>query len=99
MPLNDEPFAMVVAPPNDGKVPDPESVRAFWFPRGQGVLLGIGTWHEFPFALSGPVDVAVFLRNETNQNLEVVETGEAMGGDLEKRDIEARLGLTFTIAS
>jgi ureidoglycolate lyase len=99
LPLNDEPFAMVLAPPNAANVPDPDSVRAFWFPRGQGVLLGIGTWHEFPFALAGSVDIAVFLRNETNQNLDVVENGEAVGGDLEKRDIQARLGLTFTIAT
>lgn len=35
MPLNDEPFALVVAPPNDRKVPDPESVRAFRLPRNQ----------------------------------------------------------------
>jgi ureidoglycolate lyase len=97
MPLNGEPFAMVLAPPNDGNAPDPRTIRAFRFDGRQGVMLAVGTWHEFPFALAGDADIAVFLRSETNANLDVVEDGEAVGGDLEKRDIARRLGVRYIL--
>lgn len=97
MPVNGAPFHLVVAPPNDANVPDIDQVRAFTFDGKAGVLLHLGTWHEFPFAIERDADIAVFLRRETNANLEAFENGEAIGGDLEKRNIQTRLGVEFVI--
>lgn len=99
MPVNGEPFHLVVAPPNESNVPDVGAVRAFTFDGKAGVMLDLGTWHEFPFALDRAADIAVFLRRETNANLEAFENGEAIGGDLEKRNIQTRLGVEFTISA
>lgn len=95
IPLNFEPFVVVMAPPNDKSSPEPDAVRALLFPSGCGLQLNVGTWHEFPFAQSAPVEIVVVLRNETNRNLEVIKDGEAVGGDLEKRNVERRLGVTY----
>ena len=97
MPLNGSPFQMVLAPPNAKPLPHPDEVAAFTFDGTTGVMLDIGTWHEFPFAAESDVDLAVFLREETNANLDAIENGEATGGDLEKRNIQTRLGLEFVI--
>ncbi|WP_394727857.1 ureidoglycolate lyase [Altererythrobacter sp. GH1-8] len=97
MPLNGAPFFMVLAPPNEESLPDPDKVVAFAFDGTKGVMLDIGTWHEFPFAAAGDVDFAIFLREELHSDLEQIENGEAMGGDLEKRNIQTRLGLEFVI--
>ena len=97
MPVNAQPFHIVVAPPNEAEVPDLEAVRAFTFDGKAGLMLDIGTWHEFPFALEHEADIAVFLRKETNANLEAIENGEAVGGDLEKRNIQTRMGVEFVI--
>ncbi len=97
MPVNGEPFHLVVAPPNEKNVPDIEAVCAFAFDGKAGVMLDLGTWHEFPFAIEHAADIAVFLRRETNANLEAFENGEAIGGDLEKRNIQTRLGVEFVI--
>lgn len=97
MPVNGEPFHLVVAPPNKANVPDLDAVRAFTFDGKSGVMLDLGTWHEFPFAIDRSADIAVILRRETNANLEAFENGEAIGGDLEKRNIQTRLGVEFVI--
>lgn len=96
VPLDGQPFVIVMAPPNDAPAPDPASVRAIEVPAGFGLQLHLGTWHEFPFALGGSLDLLVILRNETNRNLEVIEDGEAVGEDLEKRSMERRLGVRFS---
>lgn len=97
MPVNGQPFHIVVAPRNEAEVPDLADVRAFTFDGKAGLMLDIGTWHEFPFALDQEADIAVFLRKETNANLEAIENGEAVGGDLEKRNIRTRMGVEFVI--
>lgn len=97
MPVNGAPFHMVLAPPNEREVPDLDAVRALTFDGSAGVMLDLGTWHEFPFAAQGDAEIAVFLREETNANLEAIENGEAVGGDLEKRNIQTRLGVEFVI--
>ncbi|MFN2101221.1 ureidoglycolate lyase [Altererythrobacter sp. MF3-039] len=97
MPVNGAPFTMVLAPPNDRKVPDLEKVTALSFDGSAGVMLDLGTWHEFPFAAEREAEIAVFLREETNANLEAIENGEAVGGDLEKRNVQTRLGVEFVI--
>jgi ureidoglycolate lyase len=97
MPLNGAAFEMVLAPPNNEPLPDPEAVMAFRFDGTAGILLDIGTWHEFPFAAEEVAEIGVFLREETNSNLEAIENGEATGGDLEKRNVQVRLGIEFVI--
>jgi len=92
MPLNGAPFVMVLAPPNERNAPDLGAVKAFRFDGTAGMMLDVGTWHEFPFALERPADIAVFLRHETSRDLETIDNGEAVGGDLEKRHIATRLG-------
>jgi ureidoglycolate lyase len=96
IPLGGAPFIAVLGAPTPGPHPDPGSVRAFRFDGSSGIMLHIGTWHEFPFAVRGHADVVVLLRRETMSNLEVRENDEAIGGDLEKRNLEARLGFAFT---
>jgi ureidoglycolate lyase len=95
LPLNREPYAVVLAPPNDASLPDLDRVRAFRFPGDCGFLMHLGTWHEFPFALRAPADMVVILRNETNRNLDAIADGEAIGEDLEKRNVKRRFGLTL----
>lgn len=95
VPLGGQPFVMVLGAPTETSAPDPGNVRAFRFDGSAGVMLFVGTWHEFPFAVSATTDVLVILRNETNRDLEVRENDEALGGDLEKRNLRARLGFGF----
>jgi ureidoglycolate lyase len=95
VPLGGVPFAVVVGAPTPTGHPDPASVRAFRFDGNAAFMMHVGTWHEFPFALEGSADMLVILRNETNRDLEVRENDEAVGGDLEKRNLRARLGFTF----
>ncbi|XUU60445.1 ureidoglycolate lyase [Erythrobacter sp. HA6-11] len=99
MPVNGQPFHLVVAPSNQNNVPDVDAVRAFTFDGKAGVMLDLGIWHEFPFAIEDAADIAVFLRRETNANLEAFENGEAIGGDLEKRNIQTRLGVEFIVSA
>jgi ureidoglycolate lyase len=61
-------------------------------------MMHVGTWHEFPFAVDAPVDLVVVLRNETNRNLDAVENGEAVGEDLQKRNVARRFGDVLRIA-
>jgi ureidoglycolate lyase len=96
IPLGGAPFIMVLGAPTALPQPDPATVRAFRFDGSSGIMLHIGTWHEFPFAAAGTADVVVLLRRETMSNLEVRENDEAVGGDLEKRNLQARLGFAFS---
>jgi ureidoglycolate lyase len=95
VPLGGRPFAMVLGAPTNGGLPDPDSIRALHFDGSGGFMLYLGTWHEFPFALDATTDLLVILRNETNRDLEVRDNDEAEGGDLEKRNLRARLGYGF----
>ena len=95
LPLGGAPFIAVLGTATAGNAPDVEHVRAFRFAGNAGLMMHIGTWHEFPFAVEAATDIIVILRNETNRDLELRENDEALGGDLEKRNMRARLGLTF----
>ena len=52
LPLNGQPYVVVLAPPTSGPLPNVAEARAFRFAGDCGLLMNIGTWHEFPFALS-----------------------------------------------
>ena len=59
----------------------------------------VGTWHEFAFALVDRTKVIVVTRNEATKSLlkSEVSDGEARGPDLDKKDIQRRLGVAFTV--
>jgi ureidoglycolate lyase len=96
-PIGGKPFAMVMAPPNDQDLPDLDLARAFLFDGSGGFILKLGTWHDFPFALEDSTHLLLLLRNETSQSLaaSALIEGEAVGPDIEKRDISRRLGVTL----
>ena len=58
----------------------------------------VGTWHEVPFPIHGDTHFVCICTNETNSDLEQGDDrGESDGGDLTKRQIEARLGTGLVI--
>jgi ureidoglycolate lyase len=95
IPVGGRPFVAVLGAPTSTPHPDPETVRAFYFDGSAGAMLHLGVWHEFPFAVTASADVIVVLRKETQQNLEQKENNEAIGDDLEKRNLKMRLGFGF----
>jgi len=97
LPLGGRPFVAVLAPPTDSELPDLDHARAFLFDGDAGLLMHIGTWHEFPFALVDGTQVVVILRAEATQGLkaENVVDGEGRSGDLDKKDIVRRLGVAL----
>lgn len=96
IPIGGRPFVAVLGAPTDTPCPDAGSVRAFYFDGTRGAQLHLGTWHEFPFPAEDMTEVVIIIRRETQDNLEVKENNEAIGADLEKRDLETRLGYGFT---
>lgn len=97
LPLNGKPFIVALAPPGEGDLPDPASVRAFRFDGSQGVCMKVGTWHEFPFPMADDTQAIVILRHETNRDLQQRADNEAQGDDLDKKDVQARWGRTLTV--
>jgi ureidoglycolate lyase len=97
IPLGGKPFAMILAPPSEGDLPDLDRAAAFVFAGDQGLAMHVGTWHEFPLAIEDGTDIVVLLRRQTVQDLARREGNEASGPDLEKRDLEARFGLRLAV--
>ncbi len=97
LPLGGRPFVLVMAPPCAGAMPPVESIRAFRFDGTDGFLMQVGTWHEFPFVETDDTDVVVVLRGEALRDLKNVQGTEAHGGDLDKNDLQARLGLVLEL--
>jgi ureidoglycolate lyase len=100
IPLQGRPFIAVLAPASESELPDLDNVRAFLFDGSAGFLLNIGTWHEFPFAITDDTRVVVILRSEATKNLltHAVSDGEAHGPDLDKKDLKRRLSVEFEFA-
>jgi len=96
IPLHGSAFVAVLGAPTGTQQPDPGTVRAFLFDGTVGAQLHIGTWHEFPFPAQEVAEMVVILRRETQANLEVKENDEAIGDDLEKRNLQVRLGFGFS---
>jgi len=92
------PFAMVLAPPAEAEMPDLDAARAFVFDGSAGLMLHLGTWHEFPFAVAEAAQVAILIRRDTARDLTQMQGNEARGPDLDKKDIVARAGVTIEIA-
>lgn len=110
VPLGGKPFVMVLGKPtafdeNGNPVetadalPDPDSVKAFYFDGSGGIVMKVGTWHEVPFPTKGETHFVCICTNETNDNLEDQGAdGECDGGDLTKRNMVKQFGHTFRIA-
>lgn len=100
IPLAGRPFIMVVAPPTEGDMPDVEAAQALLFDGSAGFGLHIGTWHEFPFAQVDDTRVIVILRGEATRALmkDTAIGGEAHSGDLDKKDIQVRLGMALEVS-
>jgi ureidoglycolate lyase len=88
---------MILSPPTEGDLPDLDRAQAFVFAGDQGIALHVGTWHEFPLAIEDGTDIVVLLRRQTVRDLTRKDGNEAVGPDLEKRDLEARFGTRLAI--
>jgi ureidoglycolate lyase len=97
LPLGGSRFAMVLAPPSEGEMPDLDAARALVFDGTAGLMLHLGTWHEFPFALDATAQVCILIRRDTARDLTHMQGNEARGPDLDKKDIVARTGVTIAL--
>jgi len=99
IPLGGKPFVAVFAPPNDKELPDLDRMEAFRFDGQAGFVMKQGTWHDFPYALEDNTHMIVILRREATDGLvrDNVIQNEAIGPDLEKKDLVERSNVLFRI--
>ncbi|MEO9467887.1 ureidoglycolate lyase [Parasphingorhabdus sp.] len=99
IPIGGKPYVVVMAPPTDGDLPDLAAARAFRFDGSQSLVMHVGTWHEFPFAMEPDTDILVILSAQTGYDLKNgnPETEEAFGPDLDKKDIVVRTGTVLRV--
>ncbi|MCA9690245.1 MAG: ureidoglycolate lyase [Myxococcales bacterium] len=94
--LGDAPLCMVLGKPNHERgadVPDLADVVAFTLPPGHGVMIHVGTWHDFPMAIDRPVTVMTMNSAEVVEALAKQQGAEEMNhGDVYKIDILRRTG-------
>jgi ureidoglycolate lyase len=100
--LGSSPFVMVLGKPNHLRgenVPCLEDVKAFHIPAGNGVMIHVGTWHDFPMAFSGqPVTVLTMNSDEVVRALASAECADEMDtGDVYKVDIQRRTGKVLRV--
>jgi len=100
--LGDAPLCMVLGKPNHetgAEAPALEDVRAFILPPGHGVMIHIGTWHDFPMALQRPVTVLTANSAEVVEALAAHKTATEMNdGDVFKIDIQRRTGKILRVS-
>jgi ureidoglycolate hydrolase len=89
--LDGSPAVLAVAAPGDeGRVPEPDTVRAFLLEHGTGVLLSRGTWHTLTrYPLRPPASVFV-----------VISERETASDPTRSQEVDylERFGLTFQIS-
>ena len=94
--LGQSSFIMVLSPPNhqnNQDLPDLSQVKALRFPPGHGLLLHLGTWHDFPIACDKPVVILTANSDEVVTALtQMKEPGEMNQGDVYKISLAKRLG-------
>lgn len=99
--LGQSPFIMVLASPNHDNgetLPDLNQVKALRFPPGYGLLLHIGTWHDFPIACDRSVIILTANSDEVVTALSQMQTPEEMNqGDVYKISLPKRLGYTIQL--
>lgn len=96
IPLDGDPFVIVLAPPNadlENGFPTLSSVQAFFVPGDAAVNLYRGTWHEVPFPLvDGSLRISASHRALTKGiESEPDERNEIDRLDVEKRNVQERL--------
>ena len=99
IPLGGTPFLAVFAPPNDKELPDIDKIEAFLFDGSAGFMMHKGTWHDFPFALVDGTNLLVILTRGATEGLvrDNVIQDEAVGPDIEKRDLRHRLNIHIKV--
>jgi ureidoglycolate lyase len=101
--LGQSSFIMVMAPPNHENskdLPDINQVQALRFPPGHGLLLYLGTWHDFPIACDRSVVILTANSDEVVTALaQMKEPGEMNQGDVYKISLPKRLGCEFQLVS
>ncbi|YAF95582.1 MAG: ureidoglycolate lyase [Nodularia sp. CChRGM 3473] len=94
--LGQSPFIMVMAPPNHEtgeNLPNIKQIQALRFPPGHGLLLHLGTWHDFPIACDRPVVILTANSDEVVTALSQMQTPDEMNqGDVYKISLPKRLG-------
>lgn len=99
--LGQAPFIMVMSPPNHengSDLPDINQTKAFRFPPGHGLLLHLGTWHDFPIACDRPVVILTANSDEVVTALSQMEApGEMNQGDVYKISLPKRLGYELVL--
>ena len=99
--LGDAPLAMVLGKPNHesgAAVPDLSEVRTFILPPGHGVMIHLGTWHDFPLAIDRPVTVLTMNSAEVVEALANQKSSDEMdSGDVYKIDIFKRTGKSLKV--
>lgn len=73
IPMQGQPFLIVVAPNLDEHKPDLSKIKAFITDGSQGVNYQIGTWHHPLLTLESPSDFAVVDRIGTEPNCDIYE--------------------------
>ncbi|QSJ15527.1 ureidoglycolate lyase [Nostoc sp. UHCC 0702] len=93
--LGQAPFIMVMAPPNNENgenLPDLNQVKALRFPPGYGLLLHLGTWHDFPIACDRSVVILTANSDEVVTALSQMQKPDEMNqGDVYKISLPKRL--------
>jgi len=93
------PFVMVLAPPNHdagGNLPDLAAASALRFPGGSALMLHLGTWHDFPIAVSEPVALLILNSEEVVDALHTAgRPRELDEGDVFKVSLPDRFGVTL----
>ena len=99
IPLGGRAFVMVLAPPG-GELPDLDAVRAFRIDGSQALMLKKDCWHDYPYAIQSNTDLLIIMRRETMDNLgaKTFIDGETHAPDVEKNDLQARLGVTIELS-
>jgi len=97
--LGGKPFVACFAPPNEKELPDLDEVEAFLFDGSAGFMMHENTWHEFPFAVLDDTQLMVILTKQATEGLvkDNMIQNEAVGPDIEKRDLKQRLGVTLRL--
>jgi ureidoglycolate lyase len=98
IPLAGRGFLMILAPPGEADLPDPDAARALLFDGSAGFCMHLGTWHEVPFPLLDDTSVLILIRRDTARDLRTVIDNEAQGPDLDKKDMARRTGLVLRAA-
>ncbi|MFK7831215.1 MAG: ureidoglycolate lyase [Congregibacter sp.] len=97
--LGSKPFIACFAPPNNKEFPDLDALEAFLFDGSAGFLMHAGTWHDFPFAVLDDTNLLIILTKAATDGLvkDNMIQNEAIGPDLEKRDLQQHLGVNIRL--